>query len=267
MPTCLEVDVADHVATVTLTNRAMAPTLITEIGDTFRKLSADAELRAAVVRSNQKPFTYGLDLMRAFRDLGPLITGAKLAGPRTELLRLIRRWQDSFDAVARCPVPVIAAVHGWCIGAGVDLITACDIRLASEDAQFSVRETRMAIVADLGTLQRLPAIVGQGHARELAFVGGDIGAQRAAEIGLVNHLYADRDALWAAADTMAREIADNAPLAVRGVKDVLRFGEGGRIGDGMAYVAAWNAAFLASKDLGEAMAAYANKRKPMFKGE
>jgi enoyl-CoA hydratase len=159
---------------------------------------------------------------------------------------------------------VIAAVHGRCIGGGIDLISACDIRLCSADAQFSVRETKIAIVADLGTLQRLPALVGQGHARELAFTGKDIAAERARQIGLVNDVYADEAELKKAAAALAREIAGNSPLTVRGVKRVLDFGQGKPAADGLSYVAAWNSAFLASDDLAEALSAFAEKRPPRF---
>src|SRR5262249_50287335 len=153
-----------------------------------------------------------------------------------------------------------------CIGGGLDLASACDIRLASSDATFSLRETKIAIVADLGSLQRLPAIIGKGHTRELAFTGKTISAARAREIGLVNDRLPDREALAAAADALAREIARNAPLTVRGVKDVLDFGEGKTVAEGLAYVAAHNAAFLASEDLGEALAAFMEKREPRFQG-
>jgi enoyl-CoA hydratase len=163
-------------------------------------------------------------------------------------------------------VPVIAAVHGLCIGGGLDLISACDIRLASADARISLRETKIAIVADLGSLQRLPAIIGQGHTRELAFTGKDVTAARAKEMGLINEIHADRAALHEAAQAMAAEIAANPPLTVRGVKQVLGHGEGKTVAEGLAYVAAWNAAFLASEDLGEALQAFAEKRSPNYKG-
>ena len=120
---------------------------------------------------------------------------ARARSGRTEVLRL----QDAITAVARCPKPVIAAVHGYCIGGGVDLIAACDIRLASADAIFSVREAKMAIVADLGSLQRLPAIISAGHLAELAFTGKDISAERAKEIGLVNDVAADAEGVHKAA--------------------------------------------------------------------
>ena len=171
------------------------------------------------------------------------------------------------SAVAKCPVPVIAAVHGWCIGGGVDLISACDVRTASADARFSVRETKLGIVADLGSLQRLPRIVGQGNARELALTGTDIGAQRAQAMGLISEVATDRDGALQAARAMAQEIAENPPLVVRGVKQVMNFGEDKSVDDGLEYVAAWNSAFLASEDLGEAVSAFAARRAPEFKGK
>jgi enoyl-CoA hydratase len=148
----------------------------------------------------------------------------------------------------------------------VDLISACDIRLASADAKFSIRETKVAMVADLGSLQRMPRLIAPGHLRELAFTGKDIDAARADKIGLVNDVYPDRAALDAAALALAKEIAAAPPLVVRGVKHVLDQGDGKSVADGLDYVAAWNAAFLASEDLGEATAAFAAKRTPVFKG-
>ncbi len=130
--------------------------------------------------------------------------------------------QKAINAVADCRTPTIASVHGWCIGGGVDLISAVDIRYASADAKFSVREVKLAMVADVGSLARLPLILSDGHLRELALTGKDIDSARAEKIGLVNDVYQDADArLLAAAQATAAEIAANSPLAVYGVKDVL----------------------------------------------
>jgi enoyl-CoA hydratase len=162
---------------------------------------------------------------------------------------------------------VIAAVHGYCLGGGIDLITACDIRVAAADAIFSVRETRVAIVADVGTLQRLPAIIGKGHVAELVYSGADVSAQRAKEIHLVNEVYADQATTVQAARELAARIAENSPLAVTGAKQVMAFCEGKSVEDGLQYVALWNAAFLESADLGEALQAFAEKRKASFTGK
>jgi enoyl-CoA hydratase len=265
MPDTLAVAVADHVATVTLLRTTMAPAFFTECEAAFRALAADRDVRAVVVRSSAKAFSYGLDLPAAFQQYGQLFAGGGAAN-RAELLALIRRLQGSFNAVAASPVPVIAAVHGACIGGGLDLISACDIRLASADAKISLREVKVAIIADLGSLQRLPPIIGQGLTRELAFTGATIDAARALRIGLVNDVLATPDELAAAAAAMAREIARNPPLTVRGIKDVLAAGEGKSVAEGLEYVAAYNAAFLASEDLGEAMAAFLEKREPSYRG-
>jgi enoyl-CoA hydratase len=244
----------------------MPPAFFADCERVFGELGEDAELRAIVVRGSPKCFSYGLDLSRAFAEWGPTLAGGGLARSRTELFALVKKLQRSFSAIAACPMPVIAAVHGWCVGGGVDLISACDIRLCSADAKFSVRETKMAMVADLGSLQRLPRIIGKGALRELAFTGKDIDATRAARIGLVEDVLPDRAALDDAALAMAREIAAAPPLVVRGVKHVLDAGEGKSIAEGLDYVAAWNSAFLASEDLGEATAAFAAKRPPVYKG-
>ena len=254
------------IVTLTLTSPLMGPAFFADCERLFTALAADASLRAIVVRSSAKAFSFGLDLPSAMATWGRVMTGGGFAAARTELLALIRQLQRSFTAIAACPMPVIAAIHGKCLGGGVDLITACDLRVCSADSVFSVRETKVAIVADLGSLQRLPAIVGPAATRELALTGRDIDAARARSIGLVSDVVADRDAVWTAAAALAAEIAGNPPLVVRGVKQVLDYGAGKSVADGLEYVAAWNAAFLASEDLGEAMTAFAAKRAPIFRG-
>jgi enoyl-CoA hydratase len=266
MPELIGCAVRDHVATVTLDSLTMPPGFFPVCERTFRELAATPDLRAVVVCAGGKAFNYGLDLAAAAAELGPLFQSGG-ARQRSELLQLIRRTQRAFTAIEECPVPVIAAVHGACIGGGLDLITACDLRVAARDAVFSLRETRVAIVADLGSLQRLPRLVGRGVARELAYTGKDIDAERALRIGLINEVYETREQMLSGAMALATEIAANPPLTVRGVKDVLQRSEESSIAVGLDYVAAWNAAFLSSEDLMEAMAAFAGKRSPSFKGQ
>jgi enoyl-CoA hydratase len=176
--------------------------------------------------------------------------------------------QDSVTSLAKLGVPVIAAVHGYCIGGGIDVISACDIRLSTSTATFSVRETKVAIVADLGTLQRLPRIVSAGHVAELAFTGKDIDAKRASDIGLVNSLHGESaEEVYGAALALAQEIAANSPLAVQGTKAVLAANEGRTIDEGLDFVARWNTMYLSSNDLREAMTAFLERRPPVFRGD
>lgn len=257
----------EHVGTLWLANperrNAMGPAFWDELPRAIGELDADDAVRAIVVAARGPHFTVGLDL----KSMGGSIAegGGGVAG-RQRLLEFIGRLQRAVTAVAACKKPVIAAVHGYCIGGGIDLITACDVRIAAADAVFSIRETRMAMVADLGTLQRLPGIIGKGHVAELALTGDDFGAERAREIGLVNGVHADQTAVVDAAHTMAARMAANSPLAVTGTKQVLAYGEGKTVEEGLAYVAAWNAAFVASEDLGEAVSAFFEKRSPRFRG-
>ena len=255
---------------------AMGVDLWRDLPRAMAVLTDDATVRAVVVAARGPHFSVGLDL----KAMGGLLSGgddtsggaggrpspasmaARARGARNEVLRL----QDAITAVARCTKPVIAAVHGYCIGGGVDLVAACDIRLASADAVFSVREAKMAIVADLGSLQRLPAIIGAGHLAELAYTGKDISAERAKEIGLVNDLAADSDGVLKAARSLAAEIAANSPIAVQGTKAVLAANEGRTVAEGLDYVATWNAGMLASDDLTEAVTAFMEKRPPRFTG-
>jgi enoyl-CoA hydratase len=271
----LTIESDGHVATLWLDRpekrNAMGMAFWADLPVAMAAIGADPAIRAVVLAARGPHFSVGLDLT-AMADIAGGGSGngdgtkpsvaARALRQRAEIVRL----QASVTAVADCPVPVIAAVHGWCIGGGVDLIAACDIRLASADAQFSVREAKIAIVADVGSLQRLPAIIGKGHLAELAYTGKDIDAQRAATIGLVNHISPDSDAVLADARAMAAEIASNSPLAVRGTKAVLAAGEDQTVAEGLDYVATWNAAFLSSDDLVEAMTAFVEKRPGTFTG-
>ena len=266
MTSQLRVDHDGSITTVSLLTPTMAPALFTEIGEVFGELSGRAELRAVIVRGDTKVFSYGLDLPAAFAAWGPSFAGSGLAAGRTALWQMIRDLQATITAVASCPVPVIAAIHNWCVGGGVDLITACDLRICSADARFSVRETKVAMVADIGSLQRLPLVIGDAATRELALTGKDIDATRAFALGLVSQVVPDRAALDEAARALATEIAGNPPLVVRGVKEILDQTTRGDVADGLERVAIWNAAFLPSEDLGEAAAAFAARRPPVFKG-
>lgn len=234
-------------------------------------LEADPQVRVIVLAGRGKAFCAGIDLMDHAAALagGGAISGKGESGvgKRRALYDDVRRYQRTCSSFADTNKPVIAAVHGACIGGGMDLITACDIRLCSADATFSVRETKIAMVADVGTLQRLPRVIGDGPARELIFTGADIGAARAKEIGLVNDVLPDAEALFARARALAHEVAANSPLAVQGSKQVLGFAVRRDVDAALDYVALWNSAFLHSDDLTEAMTAFMQRRKPAFRGQ
>jgi enoyl-CoA hydratase len=267
----LTVEVSDHVAQVTLIGpgkgNAMGPAFWAELPVAFEALDADPDVRAIVLTGSGRNFSYGLDLAAMGDTLGPLMADGALAKPRSDFHKHLKGMQQSITAVADCRTPVIASVHGWCIGGGVDLISAVDVRYASADAKFSVREVKLAIVADVGSLARLPLILSDGHLRELALTGKDIDAARAERIGLVNEVYDDAEASLAAAHATAKEIAANPPLVVQGIKDVLDEQRIAQVSASLRYVAAWNSAFLPSKDLTEGITAMFAKRAPDFKGE
>lgn len=267
----LAVEIKDNVAQVTLLGpgkgNAMGPAFWDEMPVLFAELDADPEVRAIVITGSGRNFCFGLDLMAMGGTLPSMGGGEVSARPRANFHTTVKNMQQSITAVADCRTPTIASIHGWCVGGGVDLISAVDIRYASADAKFSVREVKLAIVADVGSLARLPYILSDGHLRELALTGKDIDADRAEKIGLVNEVLPDAEASLAAAHTTAAEIAANSPLTVRGIKDVLDEQRVDDVAASLRYVAAWNSAFLPSRDLKEGMAAMFEKRKPEFTGD
>lgn len=240
-----------------------------ELPQVFAALDVDDSVRSVVLAGAGNHFSTGLDVQEVLGGWLDSFTADSpaQAAPRTEFLATVGRLQAGITAVAACRKPVIAAVQGWCIGGGVDLIAAADVRLASADAKFSVREARLAIVADVGSLQRLRGIIGEGQLRELALTGKDISAARAQKIGLVNDVYPDVEQLMAAALDMSGEMAANSPLAVAGTKSVLNEDREEQVARGLRHVALWNSAFLHSEDLLEAVAAMQDRRPGMFTGK
>jgi len=268
--TTIRIDRSGSIAEVVLCNpgrlNAMGPTFFHEVRRAFQELGRDREIRTVLLWAEGRLFSAGLDFA-AVGEMLPepgAVTGR--AAENRWLHEVITDFQSCFTAVQQCRKPVIAAVHGRCIGGGMDLVTACDIRLCSADASFSVHETKMAMVADLGTLQRLTPIVGKGLTREMAFTGKPITAERALRSGLVNEVYPHKDALLLAARELAREIAANSPLAVQGAKTVLEFSDEHTVAEGLEFVAQWNACYFRSQDLEEALAAFREKREPIFRG-
>ena len=262
-----EIERSGHVATVWLANperrNAMGPAFWDELPRVMEEVGADEGVRAIVIAARGAHFTVGLDLKAMS---GGIIESGNGAGARKKLLDFILKIQSTVTTVARCEKPVIAVAHGWCLGGGIDLLTACDIRIAAADVTFGIRETKMAMVADVGTLQRLPGIIGKGQVAELAFSGDDFGAERALALGFVNSVHPDQASALAAARALAARIAANSPLAVTGTKRVLEYCADKSIEDGLDYVAVWNAAFVASEDLQEAVMAFMEKRPPTFRG-
>jgi enoyl-CoA hydratase/carnithine racemase len=240
---------------------AMTWEFFTELSERFGTFDEAPEVRAVVIRAEGKMFTAGLDLVAAASLLGD---GS--ASYREWLRKKILGLQEGMNAIERCRKPVIAAVHGPCIGGGVDLLSACDIRLAASDALFSIRETRLGIVADIGTLQRLPTIIGHGWTRELALTGRDFTAEEALKMGFITHLCPDREALFLETKKLAEEIAGLPPLAVQGAKDTILQARDNGIQAGLAYVAQKNAALIPNEDMMEAVAAFLEKRRPTFRG-
>ncbi|MBN1103391.1 MAG: crotonase/enoyl-CoA hydratase family protein [Deltaproteobacteria bacterium] len=228
----------------------------------FRAFHRDPEVRVVVLRAEGKSFTAGTDLF----EMGPLIQGED-AGFREGLRENLLMLQQAIGAVERCRKPVIAAVHGHCIGGGVDLLSACDIRMATRDAVFAVRETKVAVIADLGTLQRLPSLIGHGPARELVLTGRNFTAEEALRIGFITHLSENRESMYQEATRLAAEIAASSPLSVQGAKEVILFSRDHGIQAGLEYVAQKNAAVLRSEDLMEAVRAFMEKRTPVFRGK
>lgn len=229
----------------------------------FTDLDNDRKIRAVVVAGKGKSFCGGLDLTQT-AQIPVLDLADQTPANRMDFSPFVRQWQESFNAIERCRKPVIAAVHGACVGGGLDMIAACDIRLASHDAYFSLREAAMGMVADLGSLQRLPLIIGHGLTREMAFTARDVTAQEALAMRLVNQVYPSFEDTFQAALAMADLIARQSPLAVQSSKEILNYSRDASVEAGLHYAALRNSMIMPSPDLLEAFQAFMERRPPKF---
>lgn len=241
---------------------ALSGTMWRDLRSAFDWLGA-SRARVGVLSARGRHFTAGidLDLLSAIQsEIAGLPEGRRQERVRALILEL----QAAVSAAESCPKPILAAIHGACVGGGVDLVCACDMRFATADARFSVKEVDLAIVADVGTLQRLPRLIGDGLARELAYTGREFDGQEAHAMRFVNRTFPDRDSLMTFVLETATCIAQKSPLTVRGIKDTLNYSRDHSVAEGLAYVAAKNAAQLFSSDLTEAVTAAKQKRAPRF---
>jgi enoyl-CoA hydratase len=260
----LEVETAGQVATLWFNRpdklNAMSADIWEDLPRAMAALDDDPRVRVIIIAGRGRAFSVGIDL-EMLAGFGAESTG------RDTIYATVRRLQATVSSLAETSKPVIAAVHGYCLGAGTNLVSAADLRLASSDAVFSIRETRMGLVADVGALQRLPGIIGQAATAEMALTGADYDAAWALEHGLVSRVLEDQADLMGAVEEIAGLIAANSPLVTSGIKAVLRYGAGRPVEDGLEFVAQWNADHLISNDLFEAMAAHLERRPPIFTGE
>ena len=243
---------------------AMSLAVWHEIRTAFNWIDATPEARVAVISGSGAHFSSGIDLQMLI-NLGAEIQDDCDGRMREKLRRTILDLQDTLSSIERCRKPVLAAVHGACIGGGVDLICACDMRYCSADAYFLIKEIDIGMTADVGTLQRLPKLIGDGMARELAYTGRKVAGEEARAIGLVNRVFESSAALLAGVMEIAVTIAAKSPLSIRGAKEMIVYARDHSVADSLNYIATWNAAMLMSADLKEAMAAGMEKRAPQFR--
>ena len=258
------------VATVTLNRperaNAFNRALWDDLRQVFRDIDAMTGVRVVLLTGKGKHFCAGIDL-DMLGEMQTLVGESDACRGRASdaLRRYVLDLQDVFNHVANCRVPVIAAIAGACIGAGVDLAVACDLRYATRDARICLKEIDMAIVADVGAVQRLPRLIGDGRAREMIYTGREVSGAEAEAMGLVNKAYDSIEDLQAGTLEMARMLAAKSPLTLRGCKESILYSHEHSVEDSLAHVALWNAAMMMSDDLTEAVAAQREKRQPIFK--
>ena len=261
-------DLNDHIAHIRFNRpdkaNALDKTAWDEMKAIFEEMDENPEIRVVVLSGEGKHFCSGIDL-GMLMNLNQF-NGIKEEGRKREFLRkTILYLQDTVSAIEKCRKPVLAAIHNACVGGGIDIITSCDMRYCTEDAFFSVKEIDMGMVADLGTLQRLPGIVADGMAREMAYTGRRVFGPEAKEIGLVNRVYPDQNAMMEDIMKIAAQIASKSPLSIRGTKEMLLYTRDHTITDSLDHIATWNAGMLLSEDLMKAFQAKMTKQAPEFK--
>lgn len=266
--TCFDVSESDGVAHVRLNRPDQLNTMIaefwSELPQIIDEISSLGRARVIVISSTGKHFCAGMDLS-VFTGDNSLTAGDAEVGRLRALLRdNVLHLQRSFTALEEARIPVLVAIQGGCVGGGVDLVTAADCRYATVDAWFSIHEINIGMTADVGTLQRLPKLIPEGVAREYAYTGRRLGAERALELGLVNAVYPDHDAMLADVLAIGAEIASKSPLAVHGTKEMLNYTRDHSVADGLRYIAAWQSGMLQPTDMIESFTAKAEGRDPVY---
>ncbi len=263
----LKLSIQNHIAHLIINRpdkaNALNQTAWDEILEIFTELDENPEVRVIVLEGgDSKHFCAGIDL-----SLLMLVTQSQTsyeARRREKIKKDILSLQAPINAIENCSKPVLVAIHGGCIGGGVDLVCACDMRYCTEDAFFTIKEIDMGMVADLGTLQRLPKLIGDGLVREMAYTGRNVEGKEAEKIGIVNRTFTDKETMLAEVMKLATTIAQKSPVAIRGTKHILLHSRDNSVADGLNYMATWNAGMLLSADLQEAFEAKMTKREPKF---
>ena len=259
--------IADHVAQIVFNRPDKANAMVLpfwqEMADVFAEIEDRPEIRAVVISATGRHFTGGLDLS-AFAN----IAGDMLQGDRgrvgEQMRRAVAEMQESFAVIDRCRVPVLAAIQGGCVGGGVDLISACDMRYCTADAWFCIQEINIGMTADVGTLQRLPHLMPEGLVRELAYTGRRMPADEALKTGLVNRVFDSQDDMLAFVLDVARTVASKSPLAIHGTKEMLNYTRDHGVADALNYMQVWQAGMFLTGDLMEAIQAGQEKRPAKF---
>ncbi|CAH1792162.1 unnamed protein product [Owenia fusiformis] len=236
-----------------------------EMVECFEQIAQDSDCRAVVLSGAGKIFTAGIDLMDLAGSAGMIDDGSDIARRASKLRPMISRFQNTFTVIEKCPKPVIAAVHNACVGGGIDMITACDIRYCTRDAWFQVKEVDVGLAADVGTLQRLPKVVGSDSlARELAYTARKMMSDEAKECGLVSRLFNSREEMIQGALDLAALIATKSPVAVQGSKISMVYSRDHSVQEGLDHVAQYNMAMLQSEDLAKAAEAFMTKQQAVY---
>tara|TARA_B100002051_G_scaffold92362_1_gene88223 strand:+ start:773 stop:1639 length:867 start_codon:yes stop_codon:yes gene_type:complete len=265
-----EVDISDHVANLVLSRpdelNTMSRDFWVELGDVLEEINKNSEVRVVVMSSTGKHFCAGMDLSAFSNGVDNIPDEKKPDHARIgeAVYRVAKELQGYITSLEKIRVPVIAAIHGGCIGGAVDLVTACDIRLASKDAFFCIQEINIGMAADVGTLQRLPKIIPDSKMREMAYTGRRMYADEAKETGLVSDTYESQEEMLAAANELAKVIASKSPVAIYGLKAVMNYSRDHSVSEGLEYNALWSGAMLSQKDMTEAITANMEKRDASF---
>ncbi len=268
--TCFTVTVVGQVAHVVMSRgdalNTLTPAFWRELPQVVGELSDRGDIRVIVLSSTGKHFTAGMDLavFTSGSGTGASAVPAELGRQRAALRQSALTLQEAISSLERARVPVLTAIQGGCVGGGVDLVSASDMRYATRDAFFCVQETNIAMTADLGTLQRLPKIIPDGIAREMAYRGLRLPAERAFQIGLVNEVFDDHDEMIEGVMEVAHEIAGKSPLAVWGTKEMLNYARDHSVADGLNYIATWQAGMFQPGDMAEYFSAKVDQRDPAY---